>query len=248
MPAPPPGAVTADLKAKLTAATDAASGDVVLIANSDSVPSDTTQTWVWPWYPSAGQQVLGQSNEPALTGKDVWFSFTMPAQATISAPSPFGTDVSWRVCAPVTWTRVTGSTWYTFTQQPAFAKGRCVSGTTMPANGSQILSQVSAGDWHNAGQTQINGQPAVELTAAGQRIQPGSQPSASANGTLITVQLWVNSQTYLPIESDVVVTQPGHTPSRITSTSYTFLPATPANIAKVRPDLSGLTQVAAPQQ
>jgi hypothetical protein len=243
----PDQATAPTLRAKLTAAMTAASNDVVAIRESSGGPGETNLTWVWPWSPAPGQQVMGQENETGVAGQRIWFSFTMPAQAATARPlapdAPSRLAASWAVCTSVSWIRVdpAARTWYSFTEGAQHSSRGCLSGAVLPANGSQILSEIKAGNWKAAGHTQIAGQSAIEFTAI---YRPVAQ--SGRRGLPVTVRLWVNSQTYLPIQTDVLIMPGGQQPRPETSTTYAFLPATPGNLALVRPDLSGLTQVAPP--
>jgi hypothetical protein len=231
----------AALRARLTAAITAASGDVAVIDTSGG--GSTNRTWIWPWYPQTGQRVLGQENELGVPGKQVWFSFTMPARSAVQPPGPLQIGQSWRVCTSVTWTKISLAThtWYRYVQAPVQTKRGCMAFAPLPDSGNQILAQIRAGQWHLAGHGQADGQQAVELTTTERLRRPPFHPSWPAYGPPITFHLWVSPHSYLPIRSEMIVRG---RPEVVTT--YAFRPATAAGLASVRPRLSGLSQVAPP--
>jgi hypothetical protein len=105
---------------------------------------------------------------------------------------------------------------------------------TQPTDAEQIRSDIASGGWTAVGRDNIDGQPAVELNLAG----PGQPASADL--------LWVNAQTYLPIQASA---DKGGTPGADDSlvTTYRFLTDTPANQKNLTtPIPARFTQTATP--
>ncbi len=105
---------------------------------------------------------------------------------------------------------------------------------TQPTDAARIRSDIAAGGWTVLGRDTIDGQPAVELNLGG-----SAQP-ASAD------LLWVNAQTYLPIQASA---NKGGSPGADDGlvTTYRFLSNTPDNQANLTtPIPAGFTQTATP--
>jgi hypothetical protein len=105
---------------------------------------------------------------------------------------------------------------------------------TQPADAAQIRSDIAAGGWTVVGRDDIDGQPALELNLA------GSAHPASAD------LLWVNAQTFLPIQAS---TNKGGSPGVDDSfvTTYRFLSDTPDNQKNLTtPIPAGFTHTATP--
>jgi hypothetical protein len=102
---------------------------------------------------------------------------------------------------------------------------------TQPADAAQIRSDIAAGGWTVVGRDVIDGQPAVELNLA------GSSRPASAD------LLWVNAQTFLPIQASA---NKGVAPGADSLvTTYRFLSDTPDNQKNLTtPIPAGFTQTA----
>jgi hypothetical protein len=102
-----------------------------------------------------------------------------------------------------------------------------------PADAEQIRNDIAAGGWMVVGHDDIDGQPAVELNLA------GSAEPASAD------LLWVNAQTYLPIQASA---SKGGTPGVDSLvTTYRFLGDTPENRKNLTtPIPAGFMQTATP--
>ena len=105
---------------------------------------------------------------------------------------------------------------------------------TQPADAAQIRNDIAAGGWTVVGRDDIDGQPAVELNLA------GSAKPASAD------LLWVNAQTFLPIQASANKGGlPGANDSLVTT--YRFLSDTPDNQKNlITPIPAGFAQTAAP--
>jgi hypothetical protein len=103
-----------------------------------------------------------------------------------------------------------------------------------PTDAEQIRSDIASGDWTVVGHDVLAGQPAVQLDLA------GSGRPASAD------LLWVNAQTYLPIQATAIKGgAPGADDGVVTT--YRFLGATPDNQKNLTtPIPTGFTQTATP--
>ncbi len=105
---------------------------------------------------------------------------------------------------------------------------------TQPTDAEHIRSEIAAGGWRLLGRDNIDGQPALELSLG------GSARPASAD------LLWVNAQTYLPIQASA---NKGGAPGADGSlvTTYRFLSATPDNQNNLTtPIPAGFTQTTTP--
>jgi hypothetical protein len=104
---------------------------------------------------------------------------------------------------------------------------------TQPADAAQIRADIAAGGWTVVGRDAIDGQPAVELNLA------GSAKPASAD------LLWVNAQTFLPIQASA--NKEGAPGADSLVTTYRFLSDTPDNHKNLTtPIPAGFTQTATP--
>jgi hypothetical protein len=104
---------------------------------------------------------------------------------------------------------------------------------TQPADAAQIRADIAAGGWTVVGRDDIDGQPAVELNLAG-----SAQP-ASAD------LLWVNAQTFLPIQASA--NKGGAPGADSLVTTYRFLANTPGNQKNLTtPIPAGFTHTATP--
>ncbi len=105
---------------------------------------------------------------------------------------------------------------------------------TQPTDAEQIRSDIASGGWTVVGHDDIDGQPAVELSLG------GSARPASAD------LLWVNAQTYSPIQARANKGgSPGTNDSLVTT--YRFLSNTPDNRENLTtPVPAGFTQTATP--
>jgi hypothetical protein len=104
---------------------------------------------------------------------------------------------------------------------------------TEPADAAQIRADIAAGGWTVVGRDDIDGQPALELNLA------GSAKPASAD------LLWVNAQTYLPIQASA--NKGGGPGADRLVTTYRFLSDTPDNHKNLTtPIPAGFTQTATP--
>jgi hypothetical protein len=104
---------------------------------------------------------------------------------------------------------------------------------TQPAGAAQIRADIAAGGWTVVGRHDIFGQPAVELNLA------GSAKPASAD------LLWVNAQTFLPIQASA--SKGGAPGADSLVTTYRFLSDTPDNHENLTtPVPAGFTRTAAP--
>ena len=105
---------------------------------------------------------------------------------------------------------------------------------TQPADAEQIRNDIASGGWTVLGHDNIDGQPAVELSLGG-----AAQP-ASAD------LLWVNAQTFLPIQASAAKGGSSGAGDGLVTT-YRFLTNTPDNRANLTtPVPAGFTRTATP--
>jgi hypothetical protein len=203
------------LRARLLAAIDTASGDILYMQGG---PAPGGGTWLSPAYPQPGQKVhfrilgLGSGGQ---VFKDGEYSFTMPAET--GPPSRYladldqgglhlsGTDLV------VNHFRHVWSVWH----------GRFILGFPLDAAG--IRAEIASGQFTVVGQTELHGQQAIEL-------QINVPPSNEAPPHTTASRLWVNATTYLPMQQYVRMSN-----GEQSVQEYTFLPPTPENLAKLRP-------------
>jgi hypothetical protein len=224
----------AALEAKVLAAISAAN-DVVYIRSTfqtigvphtSSAPS-TGEDWTYPWQASPGQRVRTRSisSYPGFFNTDSGVSYLMPAQVQTSpAPGTF------TVTAQKISVDYVSKTWYE-------AKNSRM--TIDPAgNPTLIASYFKSTQWTERNTT-LNGQAAIELTLK-ERVLQGQSTVNSW-----TEYLWVDASTYLPLYNTETFGPPGQQTHG--TTAYQYLPATPANLAKLTPPVpAGFRQVSPP--
>jgi hypothetical protein len=105
---------------------------------------------------------------------------------------------------------------------------------TQPTDAEQIRNDIAAGDWKVVGHDVIDGQPAVEVSLGG-RARPASADL-----------LWVDAQTYLPIQATADKGGPSGAGDSLVTT-YRFLSNTPGNQKNLTtPVPAGFTLTTAP--
>jgi hypothetical protein len=105
---------------------------------------------------------------------------------------------------------------------------------TQPSDAEQIRNDIASGDWTVVGHDEINGQPAVELSVGGSAQPPPAD------------LLWVNAQTYLPIQASASKGGAPGTGDGLVTT-YSFLSNTLDNEKNLTtPIPAGFTQTASP--
>jgi hypothetical protein len=214
------------LQAKLLAA---------LSSNSDMVYEQgyTTNTgdapivqefWYYPGQPAAGQQVRTRSLTYSTDGKlhqDVEEIYAMPASSSKCGATPDLVAQGERISVDYV-----AKTWSDL--KPARL---LIEPTQSPA---QLVKDTPTEHW-TVLHTTLDGRAALELTAKG-----------AAGDNSWDDNLWFDASTYLPLRE---VTSFGPKNIRTSATfDYQYLPATPANLAKLTPpNPAGFRQVAGEQ-
>ena len=205
------------LRARLLAAIDNASGDVMYAQGG---PAPGGETWQSPAYPQPGQKVhvriLGLGSDGAIF-KDGEYSFTMPsgndgANSYTSNLDQGGLQLSGTVMDVNHFRHLWGE-WHS----------KFVLGFTLDAGG--IRAEIANGQFKVAGSTELHGQRAVELKI-------NVPPNNDAPPHVTTARLWVDATTYLPMQEFLRMSN-----GQRNVTDYTFLPPTAENLAKLRPEI-----------
>lgn len=206
------------LRARLLAAIDTASGDILYTRGG---PAPGGGTWQSPAYPRPGQQthfrILGLGSDGKIY-KDGEYSFTMPSEAALhhyinhytANLDQGGLNLSGMA------TRVDhfGHTW-------SECHSTFILGFTLGAAG--IRGEIASGQFTVLGRTVLNGQQAIELKI---NVPPGNEAPPHTTAA----RLWVNATTYLPMRDYTRMSNGQHSVF-----DYVFLPPTPENLAKLRP-------------
>jgi hypothetical protein len=218
-PAVRSGPVSApSLRARLLAAISIAGGDILYAGKSP----DAGGMWTWPGYPRPGQQVrvrvLGLGTNGVL-GKDAEYIFTMPASHSATAGSR--NPIDWGLIT-VTGTLIVVDharhTWGEWERQNITLG--------LPINAAGIRSEIAQGQLHVVRHTTLRGRRAIELAIT-------LRQSERANPLRVTrAELWVDAGTYLPMRQILQFSD-----GKQNLTNYAFLVPTPANLAKLRPDI-----------
>lgn len=108
--------------------------------------------------------------------------------------------------------------WSRFTAHALFRTDVGADGFLNPAT---LARGVADGAWRIVRRTRLDGQQAIELSETGQHSRYIIEP--------LPTLLWVNAQTYLPTR---LVSGAGST--SVGTVDFSFLPATPANLASLR--------------
>jgi hypothetical protein len=213
------------LRARLLAAFDGVSGDVLYQHSSTSVGGQTLvdESWTVPWQAAVGQFVRarhlivgqedvgctylvtrsgGMEDVPSLPRVERWK--LVAGQLVRASADGEVVDVEFRTR---TWSEIKNALIIAFRDDsPAV-----------------IRAQVADGDWTALGDAMADGQRAIELRWRGASFGPGTAS-----------YLWVGASSYLPIKGvfDAGGLR-GHQGGTITD-FYRFLPPTSANLAKLR--------------
>ena len=221
------------LRTHLLAAIDTASGDI-LYAHGGPAPGGGT--WQSPAYPQPGQtvhiRILGLGLGGAIF-KDVEYSFTMPsrndgANSYTSDLDQGGLQLSGTVMDVNHFRHLWGE-WH----------AKLVLGFTLDAAG--IRAEIADGQFTVVGPAELHGKKAVELEIS-------VPPSSEAPPHVTAARLWVDATTYLPMQQYLRMSN-----GQQNVTDYTYLPPTPGNLAKLRPEIpagytrAGRTQVTGPK-
>jgi hypothetical protein len=231
----PPAPITkATLQAKLLAAFSATGGEIVYmhgtyqttgVAHMDPNPA-TVDTWYYPGQPSTGQQVRARtiSIQAGLEHTDVGISYR---QSAPTAGPPIG-------MAQATGERISvdylAKTWSDVKDAPVMFQP--------PYNPALIASYFKSKQW-TARNTTLNGRAAIELTLKGLVKQGKSTVNSWIE------YLWVDASTYLPLHDVITFGPPGEATHAVED--FQYLPASPANLAKLTPPIpAGFKRVIPP--
>ena len=205
------------LRARLLAAIDTASGDILYTHGG---PAPGGGNWQWPAYPQPGQEVhlriLGLGTGGTVY-KDGEYSFTMPAGNNADGSYTSNLDQG----GP----QLSGTFMVVnhFRHVWTVRHGHFILGFTLDAAG--IRAEIANGQFTVVGQTELDGQQAVEL-------QINVPPNDEAPPHVTVARLWVDATTYLPMREYRRMSN-----GQQNVTDYTFLPPTPQNLAKLRPEI-----------
>jgi hypothetical protein len=212
------------LRARLLAAIDTASGDIMYTPGGLAPGGGN---WQWPAYPQPGQEVhlriLGLGSDGTVF-KDGEYSFTMPsgndaADSYTSNLDQGGLHLSGTNMVVNHFRHVWG-VWH----------GQFILGFTLDAAG--IRAEIANGQFKVVGRIELHGQQAVEL-------EINVPPNNEAPPHVTAARLWVDATTYLPMREYLRMSN-----GQQSVTDYIFLPPTPENLAKLRPAIpAGYTHV-----
>jgi hypothetical protein len=206
------------LRARLLAAIDTASGDILYTHGG---PAPGGGTWQSPAYPQPGQEVhfhvLGLGSNGTVF-KDLEYSFTMPSETALhDYINNYTADLDQgglQLSGTVIWVDHRSHVW-------GQDHSKFILGFTLDAAG--IRAEIANGQFTVIGQTELHGQQAIELKI---NVPPNNEapPHTTAE------RLWVNATTYLPMREYARMSN-----GQQSVTDYAFLPPTPENLAKLRP-------------
>jgi hypothetical protein len=206
------------LRARLLAAIDTASGDILYTHGG---PAPGGGTWQSPAYPQPGQEVhshvLGLGPNGTVF-KDLEYSFTMPSETALhDYINNYTADLDQgglQLSGTVIWVDRRSHVW-------GQDHSKFILGFTLDAAG--IRAEIGNGQFTVIGQTELHGRQAIELKI---NVPPNNEapPHTTAE------RLWVNATTYLPMREYTRMSN-----GQQSVTDYAFLPPTPENLAKLRP-------------
>ncbi len=227
------------LQAKLLAAFSATSNEIVYMhgtyqtkgdMHTDPNPS-TEDFWYYPGQPSTGQQVRARtiSVQAGLIHTDVGLSYLQPAPGTWNSPLPQTPGLVSTKGEHISVNYI-DKTWSEVKDSPLLYQP--------PLNPALIASYFKSKQW-TARNTTLNGRAAIELTLK-DRILRGQ---STVNSWI--EYLWVDASTYLPLHDVITFGPPGGATHAVED--YQYLPATPANLAKLTPPIpAGFKRVTPP--
>jgi hypothetical protein len=207
-----------ELRTRLLAAIDTASGDILYTHGG---PAPSGGTWQSPAYPRRGQEVnfhvLGLGSDGTVF-KDLEYSFRMPSETVLhhyinnytANLDQGGLQLSGTAMAVDHFQHVWSECHSTF-----------ILGFTLDAAG--IRAEIANGQFTVIGPTELHGQQAIELKI-------NVPPSNEAPPHTTAERMWVNATTYLPMREYTRMSN-----GQQSVTDYVFLPPTPENLAKLRP-------------
>jgi hypothetical protein len=216
-------------KAMLTAF-DSVSSDVEYETQTGIVHGatvDVYRTWSWPAQPVPGQRQVGRTlfsgTSPAGSAvkliEDRQVAFVTPPDA--GAARGQVTMVCFRGSGETGCgygqANTPAGTWSRFTALVSSTSDVDARGLFNPA---ALVRSIADGAWRVVARTRLDGQQAIELSETGRGtaiIEP------------MPTLMWVNAQTYLPMRLVSGVASTGTTVE-----DFSYLPATPANLALLR--------------
>jgi hypothetical protein len=230
----------ATLQARLLAALFAPSNEIVYTqgrfwstgsgwTHTDMSP-DITESWDYPWQPHTGQQVRGRSIFYSLDGQfhfDKSVSYVMPGPGSALGGPAIG---AFRATGERISVDYVGKTWSDTKNSPL-----TVDNVDNPA---LIANDLKSKQW-TARDTTLNGRAAIELTLKDKVVQGKSTVNSWIE------YLWIDASTYLPLRD----TETFGPPNMVShgETDWQYLPATPANLAKLTtPIPAGFKRVTPP--
>ena len=207
---------SATLQAKLTAAFSSALDKVAVEHATYRVNSEapvTDETWSYPLQPSLGQQVRTRTIATFQGGTfrtDTGESYLMP---------PVPKTSFMQATSEVTTVSYPGKVWW---------RQQISSHAVTPPVARELIANLPPlGKW-TAHNTTLNGRPAIEFTLH-------TTSKAGKIKSWFIDSLWVDASTYLPLRE---TSDDGSTGFDTVGTSdYEYLPATPANLAKLTPPI-----------
>jgi hypothetical protein len=215
------------LRARLLAAIDTASGDILYTP----APGGPLIGGQYPAYPRPGQEVHVRVG-PAVGSdgkvyKDGEYSFKMPSETAqqhyISHYTANLDQGGLHLSGTAMWVDHFNHTW-------GERHSKFILGFTLNAAG--IRAEIANGQFTITGRTELHGQQAIELKI-------NVPPNNEAPPHVTAARLWVDATTYLPMRQYLRMSN-----GQQNVTDYTYLPPTPGNLAKLRPEIpAGYTHV-----
>ena len=218
------------LRARLLAAIDTASGDILYTP----APGGQLIGGQYPAYPRPGQEVHVRVG-PAVGSdgkvyKDGEYSFTMPsATALRDYINNYTANLDQgglHLSGTAMWVDHFNHTW-------GERHSKFILGFTLNAAG--IRAEIANGQFTITGRTELHGQQAIELKI---HVPPGNEapPHVTAE------RMWVDATTYLPMREYTRMSN-----GQQSVFDYVFLPPTAKNLAKLRPAIpAGYTRSPVP--
>jgi hypothetical protein len=204
------------LRTRLLAAIDTASGDILYTHGG---PAPGGGNWQFPAYPQPGQQVhlriLGLGSDGKVY-KDGEYSFKMPSAKPASNYTANLDQGGLQLSGTFMWVDHFNHTW-------GESHSKFILGFTLDAAG--IRAEIANGQFTVIGRTELHGRQAIELKI-------NVPPNNEAPPHTTAARLWVDATTYLPTREYVRMSN-----GQQNVTDYIFLPPTPENLAKLRPEI-----------
>jgi hypothetical protein len=216
------------LRARLLAAIDTVSGDILYTP----APGQPLHGGQYPAYPQPGQEVQVRVG-PAVGSdgkvyKDGEYSFTWPSESAVQDYiDHYTADLDQgglQLSGTAMWVNHFQHVWRA-------CPSTFVLGFTLDAAG--IRTEVASGQFTVIGRTELSGQQAIELKI---NVPPNNEAPPHVTAEL----MWVNATTYLPMRGSQRMSD-----GQQSVWDYVFLPPTPENLAKLRPEIpAGYTRAA----